>query len=162
MNEKTSETELAKESTGEISYESEENADGIEFPEEISEENAENGLSEDASTDSESTSDITDNDLEELKEEFPELRDLGSITELANPIRYAALRDLGLSPAEAYILTSRKRMGYDNRSHLTASVPASARSPRGGMSARELSEMRLIFGDISDTEINKLYKKVTQ
>ena len=111
--------------------------------------------------DDEKTS-ITDNDLAELKEEFPELQGMESITELNNPIRYAALRDLGLSPAEAYILTSRKRIGYDNRSHLTTSVPSAARSPRGGMSARELEEARQIFGNISDAEIYRLYKKVTK
>jgi hypothetical protein len=53
-------------------------------------------------------------------------------------------------------------MGYDNRSHLTASVPAAARSPQTGMSSRELNEMRRIFGDMSDAEIHKLYKKVTK
>ena len=77
-------------------------------------------------------------------------------------MRYAALRDLGLSPAEAYILTSRRRMGYDNRSHLTSGVPTAARSPHRGLSSRELLEMRSIFGDMSDAEIHNLYKKVTK
>lgn len=101
-------------------------------------------------------------DIQELKEEFPELSELESITELTNPIRYAALRDLGLSPAEAYILTSRRKTVYDNRSHLTPSVPAKAKSPTAGMSAREFEQARQIFSDISDSEIYKLYKKVTK
>ena len=105
---------------------------------------------------------ITDADLRELKEEFPELCELESITELSNPIRYAALRELGLSPAEAYILTSRRRNVYDTRSHLKPSVPVTAKSPSMGMSSRELQEMRNIFGDMSDSEIHKLYKKVTK
>ncbi len=110
----------------------------------------------------ESDCSVIDEDLKELREEFPELSKLDSITELTNPIRYAALRDLGLSPAEAYVLTSRRTQLYDNRSHLTASVPAAAKSPGSGMSARELEEARQIFGDISDSEIYKLYKKVTK
>ena len=105
---------------------------------------------------------VIDGDLKELKEEFPELEDIESITELSNPIRYAALRDLGLSPGEAYVLTSRRRNVYDNRSHLTSGVPTAARSPRTRLSSRELQEMRGIFGDMSDSEIHKLYKKVTK
>ena len=108
------------------------------------------------------TSEVVDEDIRELKEEFPELSEIESITELTNPIRYAALRDLGLSPAEAYILTSRRKQIYDNRSHLTASVPVSAKSPGTGMSARELREARSLFGNISDSEIYKLYKRVTK
>ena len=105
---------------------------------------------------------VIDGDLKELREEFPELSELCSITELTNPVRYAELRDLGLSPAEAYILTSRRKQIYDNRSHLTATVPTAAKSPGSGMSARELEEARQLFGDISDSEIYKLYKKVTK
>ena len=109
-----------------------------------------------------SETETIDDDIRELREEFPELSEIESITELTNPIRYAALRDLGLSPAEAYILTSRRKQIYDNRSHLTASVPVSAKSPGTGMSARELKEARELFGNISDAEIYKLYKKVTK
>lgn len=116
---------------------------------------------ENESTDERTRFDI-DSDIKELKEEFPELSHITSITELQNSIRYAALRDLGLSPGEAYLLTSRRRATYDNRSHLTASVPASAKSPSSAMNHREMEEMRRLFGDISDSEIHKLYKKVTK
>ena len=119
-------------------------------------------ISSDISASSDDVTSTVDRDLEELRAEFPELSELESVTQLNNPIRYAALRDLGLSPAEAYLLTSRKRIEYDNRAHLTSSVPASAKSPGHGMSNRELEEMREIFGEISDSEINKLYKKVTK
>lgn len=115
-----------------------------------------------APEESEDASNTVDRDLIELREEFPELSEIESITELSNPIRYAALRDLGLSPAEAYILTSRKRSIYDNRSHLTTSIPATAKSPRSGLSSRELEAMRNIFEDMSDSEIHKLYKKVSK
>ena len=113
-------------------------------------------------TDATEKESVIDGDLCELREEFPELANLSSVTELANPIRYAALRDLGLSPAEAYILTSRRRAVYDNRSHLTSSVPASAKSPESGLTGKDMAKMREMFGDMTDAEIHKLYKKVTK
>ena len=57
-------------------------------------------------------------DVRALRSEFSELAGLADITELENPLRYAALRDLGLSPAEAYLATARKERARDNRSHL--------------------------------------------
>ena len=110
----------------------------------------------------EEPSDRLTEDLSELRRDFPELSEIESITELSNPIRYAALRDIGLSPSEAYILTSHKITRQDNRSHLTSSVPKSAKSPDTGLGKREMEEMRSIFGDISDADIYKLYKKVTK
>ena len=101
-------------------------------------------------------------DLEELKEEFPELAETNSVTELPNPIRYAALRDLGLSPGEAYLLSSRRKIVQDNRAHLTTGVPRAAKSPATRLSGREMEEMRELFGNISDSEIYSLYKRVTK
>lgn len=106
--------------------------------------------------------DIARRDISELKAEFPELSDTESITELENPIRYAALRDLGLSPSEAYFATTKRRPRQDNRSHLERSVPRGASVPRGSMSEAELRAAREIFSDISDSEIRSLYKRVTQ
>ena len=37
-------------------------------------------------------------DLDTLRTEFPELSGIRDITDLNNPLRYAALRDLGLTP----------------------------------------------------------------
>ena len=47
-------------------------------------------------------------DLEILRSEFPELSGLSDITQLDNPIRYAALRDIGLDPTEAYLATTKR------------------------------------------------------
>ena len=99
-------------------------------------------------------------DLNLLRSEFPELKDISDITELDNPIRYAALRDLGLDPAEAYMATA-KRVKRDNRAHLTAAYGKSAVTPGGMMSQRELAEARELFGNLSDSEIQRLYRKVT-
>ena len=98
-------------------------------------------------------------DLAQLKNSFPELKDLTSIDSLNNPIRYAALRDLGLSPEEAYLATSRPRSG--GRSHLTSSVPRTASAPASAMTKQEMQMAREIFSGLDDIEIQKLYKKVT-
>ncbi len=101
-------------------------------------------------------------DVKALSEEFYELRTLADITELENPLRYAALRDLGLSPAEAYLASTRKQRKTDNRAHLERAVPKRAGIPDGTMSDRELAEAREIFSDLSDSEIKRLYRKVNK
>ena len=102
-----------------------------------------------------------ESDIEELRSVFPELAELGSITELKNPTRYAALRDMGLSVSEAYLATTPRVAQPDNRAHLTSSVPRGAKSPEGPMTKHQLKQARAIFGDMSDSEIYNLYKKVT-
>ena len=104
---------------------------------------------------------LIEEDLATLKSEFPELASLGSITDLDNPIRYAALRDLGLSPGEAYLATA-KRVKRDNRAHLTTAYGKNATPPASTMSQRELSEARELFGNLSDLEIQRLYKRVKE
>lgn len=103
-----------------------------------------------------------DSDLEILKAEFPELSGLTGITGLKNPTRYGALRDLGLSPAEAYLATNQRAPLPDNRAHLTSGVPISARPPASAMTKGQMSQAREIFEGMSDTEIQKLYLKVTR
>ena len=103
---------------------------------------------------------IIASDLAVLRSEFAELKNLGDITDLDNPLRYAELRDLGLDPREAYLATA-KRTRRDNRSHLTTAYGRNAVTPIGSMSQRELSEAREIFNNLSDSEIQRLYRKVT-
>ncbi len=99
-------------------------------------------------------------DMETLAEEFPELRGR-EITELENPMRYAALRDLGLTPREAYLATSGIRIQRDNRSHLGSAVPRGASRPSSKITASELKAARELFDGISDAQIIQLYKRVT-
>lgn len=99
-------------------------------------------------------------DLEELALLFPEVKGKRSITELKNPLRYAALRDLGLTPREAYLATEGVRRSTDNRGHIISRVPASA-GGGGALSGKELSAARELFSGLSDREIQRLYKKVT-
>lgn len=105
---------------------------------------------------------IVREDIETLKREFLELEGLGSIAELDNPLRYAQLRDLGLSAEEAYLATSRKRRKQDNRAHLFSSMPKGAGTSGGSMSRAELEMARELFPDISDAQIQRLYKSVTK
>lgn len=101
-------------------------------------------------------------DLEELKAEFPELSELTHVAELENPMRYAALRDLGLSAAEAYLASTRKRTVRDSRAHLSSATPRGAAIPAHSyMSPKELAKARELFSDMSDAEIQRLYRKVT-
>lgn len=99
-------------------------------------------------------------ELASLTREFPEMRGITSITELDNPIRYAELRDLGLSPKEAYLATSGNRRRADNRRHLFSAVPAGSGAPNVGMSRAELESARELFPSLGDGELMNLYKKV--
>ena len=100
-------------------------------------------------------------DVRALKSEFSELSGLSDITELENPLRYAALRDLGLSPAEAYLATARKQRARDNRSHLYGAPIINSRRS-GVIPESEMAAAREIFGGVPDSEIRRLYKKVTK
>ncbi len=103
-----------------------------------------------------------DEDIRALREGFPELSGLESITQLKNPTRYAALRDLGLSAEEAYLATSPRHRQPDNRAHLTSGVPAAATPPASAMTKSQMAEARELFKGMSDAQIQKLYQKVTK
>lgn len=100
-------------------------------------------------------------DVLALKAEFPELQGITDITDLNNPLRYAALRDLGLSPAEAYMATA-KRRSTDTRSHLKSAHGRGAAIPTGMMTQFELATARELFPGMSDSELQRLYKRVTK
>lgn len=100
-------------------------------------------------------------DIDALKAEFPELKGINDITDLNNPLRYAALRDLGLSPAEAYMATAKRRT-QDTRAHLRSAHGKNAATAMGMMSQYELATARELFPGMSDSELQRLYKKVTK
>ena len=104
---------------------------------------------------------LIESDVAALKAEFPELKGISDITDLNNPLRYAALRDLGLTPSEAYRATA-KRSVKDTRSHLVSARGKSAVSPIGMMSQLELATARELFPTKSDSELQRLYKKVSK
>jgi hypothetical protein len=47
-------------------------------------------------------------------------------------------------------------------SHLTGSVPRRVETPKGVMTKAEMREARELFQGLDDSEIHRLYKKVTQ
>ena len=105
---------------------------------------------------------ILNSDMQQLRESFAELGEDFSVTDLKNPIRYGALRDMGLSPKEAYLATGGRRRAQDNRAHLTVSAPASATKRSLGIPKSELKIAREIFSDMSEAELHRLYKKVSE
>lgn len=100
-------------------------------------------------------------DMEELKSSIRTLPSDFSVTDLKNPIRYGALRDMGLSPTEAYLATGGRARAQDNRAHLTASVPGAAAKRNLDIPRGELKIAREIFSDMSEAELQKLYRKVS-
>ena len=104
---------------------------------------------------------IIKEDIATLKAEFPELGGIEDITDLHNPLRYAALRDLGLSPAEAYLATA-KRVKTDTRAHLKSAHGRSAAPAGSAMSYAELATARELFPGKNDRELARLYKRVTK
>lgn len=101
-------------------------------------------------------------DLSELRAQFPALRALPSLAALADPVRYAELREMGLSPKEAYLaIGGTARRKSDNRSHLLSSVPRSSALAENLPSGEEMAEARRLFSNLSDAQIHRLYKKVT-
>ena len=103
---------------------------------------------------------LAESDLLEIKREFIDASELSDITELDNPGRFCELRELGLSPKEAYLATQRKRA--DTRSHLKSRVPTPASAPKLALTQKELESARELFAGISDAEIQQLYKKVSR
>lgn len=101
-------------------------------------------------------------DLATLKAQFPALKNANSLAVLPDPVRYAELRECGLSPKEAYLATGgTPRKASDNRAHLFSAVPRASASASEPISASEMAEARRLFSDLSDAQIYKLHKKVS-
>ncbi|MDY3845795.1 MAG: hypothetical protein SOZ62_02645 [Eubacteriales bacterium] len=105
-------------------------------------------------------------DLSEIRSLFPENAKIANICEINNPIRYATLREIGLSVKEAYLATNGivktnrvQHTSYDNRSHIVSAVPRQAISSDIGMSRSELEEAKQIFGNLTEKEIRNLYRR---
>ena len=105
---------------------------------------------------------MAEEDLRVLQSKFSVCRSITHISQLQNPLRYAELRDLGLSPEEAYLATNYARLSAfqkDNRSHLYSAIPKGAKGE--SISADALAQARDLFGDLSDGELISLYRRAT-
>ena len=145
--------------TNEPTFESTENTGNEAFTDKSAVE-IDNELTAERATIPQSAEETVDSDIAYLRESFSELSEIESISSLPNPTRYAALRDLGLTPEEAYLATGRIKK-VNTKAHLSSSVPRAASAPIGAMSKQELSDARGIFCDMDDNEIQRLYKRVT-
>ncbi|MGN1206849.1 MAG: hypothetical protein ACI4SP_00965 [Eubacteriales bacterium] len=100
-------------------------------------------------------------DLAEIHRLVPALEGITHLAELPNAVRYAALRDAGLSVEEALWAACHAvvagRAPYDNRSHLRSSVPRGAAGNPAAMTASEMQAAKDLFGDLSEAEIERLY-----
>lgn len=102
-------------------------------------------------------------DVLELKRLFPACRDLSHIGEIDRPLRYAELRDLGLSVEEAFLATNHRRLAPapDTRRHIRSAVPRAA-DGGGSMNAGERRAARELFSDLSDRELDDLFRRATE
>lgn len=110
-------------------------------------------------------------DLAEVQREFPETKSLKSITEIENFAKFGRLRDIGLSPKEAYaaanadsvrknVATATKQQSLnETKAHLKSAVPKGSKDEAIVMPKKVLSEWRDLFPNMSDKEIVKLYKE---
>ena len=100
-------------------------------------------------------------DMAQLSEQFSDGDEI-RLSDLKNPMRYGALRDLGLTPGEAYLASGGKKERVDNRAHLSSSVPKISSRSFSEIPRSQLEAVRHIFSDMSEREIRNLYRKVTQ
>ena len=101
-------------------------------------------------------------DLGEIKRLAPALAGLSHLAELPNALRYAALRDAGLSVEEALHAACHAYLApraADNRAHLRSAVPIGAAGTPSRMTAAEMREARELFGDLTEGELERLYAR---
>lgn len=110
-------------------------------------------------------------DLAELQALYPETKEFTSLVEIPNVREFAKLREMGLSPKQAYAAANpdlirsraataaRRNTDEGGKSHLHTVVPK-ANSERGtSMTKAQMDDFRELFPDLSDKEIVALFKK---
>ena len=101
----------------------------------------------------------------ENTEEMPEVETPSTppeptVSEELSPLE--SLLRLGLSEREAELVLNDREERKRIATQPSDSLPRMAHSPRLNISYGELMEMKEIFQGLSDTEINRLYNKVTK
>lgn len=109
-------------------------------------------------------------DLAEVHAAYPDTKVYTSVKDFPNFKEFARLRDLKLSPKQAYIAShpdsvrqnvaaaTRQQSLNDTKKHLKSAVSKSSRDNTITMTKRELAECRDLFPGMSDKEIMKLYR----
>ena len=107
-------------------------------------------------------------DLAEIKRLFPSFSDISHLRELDRASRFGEMREAGFSVEEALMATNYERIfetvikrarQINGKSHLMSVAPAASGNDTGGMTVEEMREAKEIFGDLSDREIQALYKR---
>ena len=112
-------------------------------------------------------------DLKEVQDNFPDAKAYNSVYDLPNSARFRELRDLGLSPREAYAAANpdrsttretvaRRQSLNETKSHLRSSVPKGSKDTSAHIPRGELERYREMLPDASDSEILNLYKRATK
>lgn len=101
-------------------------------------------------------------DLAEIKRLDPSYAPAAHLSELPFARRFAELRDLGLSVKEALAAASPRFERGDGKNHLRAVAPRGARASEGTLDRDSMKEAKLLFGNLSESEINALYRRVTR
>ena len=109
-------------------------------------------------------------DLAEVQAAYPDTKSYASVKDFPNFKEFGRLRDLGLSPKQAYIAShpdavrqnvaaaTRQQSLNDTKKHLKPAVSKASRDNTITMTKRELAECRDLFPGMSDKEIMKLYR----
>lgn len=105
-----------------------------------------------------------ESDLAEIKRMYPQFAYISHLSQIENAPRFAQLREMGLSIREAFLATNSGNVGggdggYDNRSHLYSAVPRSGRDSLPHMTRSEMEAAKEIFGNLSEREIQLLWKR---
>lgn len=109
-------------------------------------------------------------DLAEVQAAYPDAKAYASVKDFPNFKEFGRLRDLGLSPKQAYIAShpdavrqnvaaaTRQQSLNDTKKHLKPAVSKASRDNTITMTKKELAECRDLFPGMSDREIMKLYR----
>ena len=108
-----------------------------------------------------------EDDLQRLKEVAPEAAGYCHLGEMPGALRFAELRELGLSVEEAYYAVrgaggAKPVPDRGGRAHLHGSVPGRAATGGVGMTAGEIEAARRLFPGLPDREIASLYRRVNE
>ena len=106
-------------------------------------------------------------DLARLRLLDPETAAYHHLGEMPGAIRFAELREMGLSVEEAYYAvrgakSEKPSPDRGGRAHLHASVPGRAASGGVGMTVGEIEAARRLFPGLPDREIASLYRRVNE
>lgn len=111
-------------------------------------------------------------DLAEIKAQIPGAAKYKSPTEFPAFRRFGELRDLGLSPVEAFrashpndvaaAVAATAKATADSKGHMTSVVPKGAKDTTVSIPKDELEMYRDMYPEMSDKELTALYKRATK